>query len=214
MRAEYIVGIDEVGRGPLAGPVAVCAVVIKKSVPEGFLKGIRNSKAISGRARELWYKKALDARKAGQIEFAVSFSNASHIDTHGIGAALRACIARSLSRLKLNPAQTCVLLDGSIKAPPAFKNQCTIIKGDEKVPIIALASVIAKVRRDRCMRRYAKQFPGYGFEKHVGYGTAGHYRAIRRYGLCELHRRSFLENVKLKNPQLGRAQSGFRQKSK
>jgi len=191
-----LVGVDEVGRGPLAGPVTVCAVVCKKSLPRGFLKGIRNSKALSEQARLAWYKKVLAARKAGTLDFVTASSSALYIDTHGISAALRRAIRRALVRIKLEPSRSKVLLDGSIKAPKAFKNQRTIIKGDEKIPIIALASVIAKVRRDRLMCVYAKQCKGYGFEKHVGYGTASHYRAIKRLGLCPLHRRSFLTNLR------------------
>lgn len=189
------IGIDEVGRGPLAGPVAICALAVKKPLPKGFWKGIRNSKALSRPAREAWCKKAVAARKAGLVDFAVSFSGPEYIDSHGISAALCACIKRSLVRLGVAPSRSKVFLDGSLKAPTAFVFQKTIIKGDEKIPVISLASIIAKVRRDARMRRYAKKFPGYGFEEHVGYGTAAHYKAIRKLGLSELHRRSFLTKV-------------------
>lgn len=190
-----LVGVDEVGRGPLAGPVTVCAVAIKKTLPRGFFQGIRNSKALSERARRAWYKKALAARNAGYIDFTTASSSAAYIDAYGIRSALRAAIRRACARLKLAPSRSKILLDGSIKAPEAFKNQRTITKGDEKIPLIALASIIAKVRRDRHMRNYAKQFPGYGFERHVGYGTVEHYKAIRKRGLCAVHRRSFLKNL-------------------
>ena len=191
MKREFLIGIDEVGRGPIAGPVAVCAVVLKR-VPKGFLKGIRNSKALSEKTREAWYKKAVGARKTGALDFAVSFSSARFIDRYGISKALRVSIARALHRLEISPTQAQIFLDGSIYAPKRYVRQKTIIKGDERVPIIALASIIAKVRRDRRMKRYAKKFRGYGFEEHVGYGTAAHYKAIRARGLCKLHRRSFI----------------------
>lgn len=189
---RFLVGVDEVGRGPIAGPVTVCAVVFKKRVPRGFFTGIRNSKALTESSRELWYARALALRRKGIVDFAVSFSGPRFIDRHGISKAVYLSIARSLRRLKISPESVRILLDGSIYAPARFKNQETIIKGDERVPIISLASIIAKVRRDRRMHRYAKQFPAYGFDEHKGYGTAAHYKAIRRHGLSKLHRRSFL----------------------
>jgi len=192
---KALVGIDEVGRGPLAGPVAVCAVVVKRRLPRDFFVELKNSKALSERSRDVWYKQALLAKRKRLIDFIVSFSNARYIDRYGISTAVHICIARALRRLKISPENSRILLDGSIYAPRRFFDQKTIIKGDERVSVIALASVIAKVRRDRRMRRYARQFPEYGFEKHVGYGTKEHYKAIRRHGLCPLHRRSFLKGL-------------------
>jgi ribonuclease HII len=188
-------GIDEVGRGPIAGPVAVCAVAIKRELPPDFFTGIHNSKALSEKARERWYQKAIDAKESGHIDFAVAFSNAAYIDVHGISKALRSCVKRALLRLEAAPEKSEVFLDGSLYAPSAFIFQETIIKGDEKIPLISLASIVAKVRRDRRMKRYAKRYPGYGFEKHVGYGTAAHYKAIGKNGLSGLHRRSFLKGI-------------------
>jgi len=194
-----LAGVDEVGRGPIAGPVTVCAVVLKKPLPRRFFSGIRNSKAISQSSREEWYTRARALRHKGILDFAVSFSGERFIDRHGISKAVHLSIARSLRRLKISPAHSRILLDGSIHAPIRFKNQETIIRGDELVPIISLASIIAKVRRDRRMHRFAKQYPEYGFDQHKGYGTASHYKAIRRHGVSKLHRRSFLTKVKLKN---------------
>lgn len=188
----HLVGIDEVGRGPLAGPVAVCAVAIKRKLSRGFWKGLKNSKALSEKAREMWFARAREARAKGLIDYTVCFSGALSIDNRGISKVVHECIARALRRLNIEPEKSRIFLDGSIYAPARFKNQKTIVRGDEKVPVIALASVVAKVRRDRRMRRYAKSFPHYGFEEHVGYGTAAHYKAINTYGLTELHRRSFL----------------------
>jgi ribonuclease HII len=196
--SKYLIGIDEVGRGPLAGPVCVCAVLFRKPLPRGFLAGLKDSKALSIEKREQWFAKASAAQKSGLIDYSVSFSSAAYIDRVGIVKALRKAISRSLSRLNAEPISSRVLLDGSLQAPASFSNQKTIVKGDERIPIIALASVIAKVKRDRRMRCYVSVFPGYGFEKHVGYGTAEHYRAISRLGICKLHRVSFLSSVKKK----------------
>src|SRR3989338_4691606 len=189
------VGIDDVGRGPLAGPESVCAVVIKRKLPKGFFKGIKNSKALSSLRREEWYRRARAARKAGLIDYHVASSSADFIDQRGIVSALRAALSRSLRLLKLDSRTSHILLDGSLYAPKKFRNQKTIIRGDEKIPVIALASIIAKVSRDRWMRHYAGVFPRYGFDQHVGYGTAAHYRAIKKHGLSKIHRRSFLTAV-------------------
>ncbi|MDP2704826.1 MAG: ribonuclease HII [Patescibacteria group bacterium] len=188
---QYIVGIDEAGRGPLAGPVSVGAVVVPVGFPKAFFKHIRNSKALSLAKREEWFSKL----KKQKILYSVSFSSSVTIDKKGIAKAVRLCIARLLKRLKVNPKRSLVLLDGSLKAPPSFSFQKTIIGGDEKEPIISLASIIAKVLRDRRMVRYAKLYPNYSFEIHKGYGTSLHIKRIKKHGPSLLHRRSFLKNI-------------------
>lgn len=197
---KFIVGVDEVGRGPLAGPVAVGACLIsvlkiKKLVNEGFFKGIRDSKKLSERKREEWLGRIDERKKKGDLDCGIAFVSNKMIDTKGISYSLRLAIKKSLKKLKADPLKTMVLLDGGLKAPEEFNFQKTIIKGDEKKPIISLASIAAKVARDRKMILYSKKFPQYGFEIHKGYGTAFHCRKIRENGLSKLHRRSFCKNI-------------------
>ena len=192
------IGIDEVGRGPIAGPTAVAAFYMHASITPPVLKGkpvpLRDSKKLSPLQREAWYQALVKAQTAGRCDFAVTMITASQIDKIGIAVAIRLALARSLGRVAPH-TRLQVLLDGGLRAPEEFKKQTTIIKGDEKEQAIAFASIVAKVTRDRYMTRQAKKFPVYGFEKHMGYGTRAHYDAIRKYGMCILHRRSFLKKA-------------------
>lgn len=193
----FIVGIDEAGRGPLAGPVAVGAVCMAqpgkvRGVVKKFFRGIKDSKKLSPADRELWLALALEAKKRGGLDFHVALVSEKVIDRKGITYAIKLGIKRCLAALKVT-SDAQIFLDGSLKAPEEFKHQKTIIKGDELVPIISLASIAAKVLRDRRMVSLAKKFPEYGFDIHKGYGTKGHYEAIEKYGLTESHRRSFLK---------------------
>jgi ribonuclease HII len=126
------------------------------------------------------------------LDYAVSLVGERLIDEQGIVAAVKIGIRRCLKRLGCPAAKCLVLLDGSLRAPRQYKNQKTIIRGDEQVPLIALASIAAKVWRDRRMIRLAKRYPRCGFEKHKGYGTQAHYRALKKFGPTPLHRLSFL----------------------
>lgn len=190
----YVVGIDEAGRGPLAGPVAVGVVVIPLNFKKNFFKSIKDSKQLSPNDRELWFALALEARKEGKLDFAVSMVSEKVIDRRGIGYAIRLGIKRSLVALGV-PEDSQVFLDGGIKAPKRFIHQLTIIKGDEKVPIISLASIMAKVIRDRKMVRLSKKFPEFNFHKHKGYGTFEHRQAIQKFGPTIIHRRSYLTHL-------------------
>lgn len=192
---KYLIGIDEVGRGPIAGPVAVGAFVFLKKDASRFFKGVRESKQLSEAKREEWFAKIQEAQKLGLINFAVTFQSEKAIDTKGISFAIKKCLADSLLKLKINPKDAEVRLDGGLKAPAEYLNQKTIIKGDAKETVIALASICAKVLRDRKMCEWAKKHPNYGFEVHKGYGTKGHYEAIKMGGLTALHRRSFLKRI-------------------
>ena len=129
------------------------------------------------------------------MPFAVSSVSNVLIDMFGISAATRLAVGRCLKKLAmdygLRTMDSKILLDGSLYAPKTYENQETIIKGDEKIPIIAVASIIAKVKRDRAMVRLHKKFPQYGFAVHKGYGTKFHQKAIKTHGLCSIHRRSF-----------------------
>jgi ribonuclease HII len=193
----FIVGIDEAGRGPLAGPVAVGAVSVAQSeggrrFAKKFFKGIKDSKKLSLVERELWLSLAFEAKRRGELDFHVALVSEKVIDKKGIAYAIKLGIKRCLKSLKVS-SDAQIFLDGSLKAPEEFRHQKTIIKGDELVPIISLASIAAKVTRDRRMVWLAKIFPEFGFDIHKGYGTRGHYEAIEKYGLTASHRRSFLK---------------------
>ncbi len=181
---KWIIGIDEVGRGPVAGPVAVCAC----AMPITYYKkikwiGLNDSKKMSVRARNEWYKKALEMK----INYSIVYKSNIIIDQKGISYAIRSCISEALKNLKLSPKDCLVLLDGSLKAPEEYKNQ--------KEKIISLSSVIAKVSRDRKMEALHKKYPKYNWNTNKGYGTKEHYRTIRKYGITSLHRKTFLTKV-------------------
>ncbi|MBP9856171.1 MAG: ribonuclease HII [Candidatus Pacebacteria bacterium] len=190
---KWLVGIDEAGRGPLAGPVSVGVVVAPSAFKTAFKKyAVKDSKKLSEKDREQWYKWLNKERREGKLNFATALVSNQIIDKQGIVPAVRLGIKRCLTRLNLEPEECEVLLDGSLKAPLIFKQQKTIIKGDETEPIIALASIAAKVRRDRYMCRLAPKYPKYNFEIHKGYGTKAHYAALKKHGLSTIHRLSFL----------------------
>lgn len=201
-RGQYVIGIDEAGRGPLAGPVAVAAVSDNGTSPalvQPLVQpraGLRDSKKLSSKKREWWFRWLKQKKKSGQLKFTVSLVGEKTIDRMGIVKAVKIGVERCLKRLDLNPKQCQILLDGSLQAPKIYQNQKTIIRGDEQVPIIMLASIAAKVRRDRRMIKLARVYSNYNFEIHKGYGTAKHYQALRQNGLSSIHRRSFLKNFK------------------
>lgn len=192
---DYILGIDEVGRGPVAGPVCVCAFKIEKNLYEKMLKENllpdRDSKKLTDKKREEWFKKAKKWKEEEVSDYAISYVDARMIDRFGIVRAIKAALEKTILILG-NKEDFEILLDGGLKAPERFKNQKTIIKGDEKEPVIALASICAKVSRDNLMIKMSKKFPNYGFEMHKGYGTKSHLEAIKKFGKTEIHRNSFL----------------------
>ncbi len=192
---RHIVGIDEAGRGPLAGPVAVGVVSVScklgKQV-ERRLFGILDSKKLSQKRREDWVKVAQGLRKEGSIEYAVSLVGVSFIDDYGIVSAVRMGIKRSLLRISSSPKNTHVILDGGLHAPSSYCSQETIVRGDESERLISLASILAKVRRDHYMERLSLRYPEYGFDAHKGYGTAKHMESIKKYGISSVHRKNFI----------------------
>lgn len=190
----HVIGIDEAGRGPLAGPVSVGAVKIKRDFNKKFFRGIKDSKKLSAEDRELWFELALEAKRKGELDFAVSLVSEITIDKHGISFAIRQGIKRCLQKIQADPKDQ-IFLDGGIKAPEEFLHQLTVIKGDEKVPVISLASICAKVTRDRYMIRLSGKHPEYGFDIHKGYGTLMHRLAIKKHGVRAVHRKSFLKNL-------------------
>ena len=193
-KMRYVVGIDEAGRGPLAGPVAVGAVSIPLNFNKRFFKSIRDSKKLNSEERELWFELAVEARRHGELDFHVSLVSERVIDRHGISYALCLGIKRCLSGLGV-VEESQIFLDGALKAPKKFSHQLTIIRGDEKVPVISLASIVAKVIRDRKMVRLSKKFPEFNFHIHKGYGTTLHRLALEKYGPTVIHRHSFLTKL-------------------
>jgi ribonuclease HII len=195
VKTQFIIGIDEAGRGPLAGPVAVGVI----KVPVGFnikkhFPGVADSKKLSEKKREEIYALLLAREKAGDVSFCVRFASNTCIDEHGITRAVRHSIYKGVRTLAPSSKGVCILLDGLLHAPLEYK-QKTIVRGDVTEPIISLASIAAKVERDRLMKKLAKKYPMYAFEVHKGYGTAKHRKAIKRFGLSKIHRRSFCKGT-------------------
>ncbi len=192
MGYSHILGVDEAGRGPLAGPVAVGVVKvrtrfdIKKAFP-----GVDDSKQLSEDVRESIYREMLVRKAAGDIDFCVRLVGASVIDEIGITRAVRRGVWGGVRVLAPQANDVFIKLDGLLHAPEAYAQE-TIIKGDALEPVISLASIAAKVRRDRLMKKLALLYPNYAFEVHKGYGTKKHYEAIEKWGISAIHRRSFL----------------------
>jgi len=196
---EYIVGIDEVGRGPIAGPVTLGGVMITKEFytdeSNTFFDSIKDSKKLSEKKREEWYELTEVQKKLDNISYSVASVSPSVIDKIGIVKSIARALNAVLKKLDADPQKTYILLDGGLYAPDSFIHQETIIKGDQKEAVIALASIVAKVTRDREMIINGSIFSHYGFEKHKGYGTKAHYEAIKNHGPCSIHRRSFLKTI-------------------
>jgi len=268
--SKWIIGIDEAGRGPLAGPVAVGLVAMPTELHESFdfaKLGVRDSKKLTEKKREEWHAWVLAQAKpesqtirkldpeallpdallprlwrgskavcfrTGSLYFVVSLVSARAIDDRGIVPAIRAginncfksfeqylvtgslsgttsalqskSVTGSLSNSdadttekhpKVEPSDVQVLLDGGLRAPEEYTNQTTIIRGDESEAIISLASIMAKVTRDRHMVSLAQKYPGYSFDVHKGYGTKAHYAALAKHGLSLEHRKSFCKRLEL-----------------
>ena len=190
------IGIDEAGRGPLAGPVSVGAVAAPfRRPPLTFFPKIRDSKQLSAQKRRAIYAELKSAKKRGELIFSCSFVGATTIDKKGISYAIHLAIKRTLKKLNLTEREIRVLLDGGLRAPAHYKYQETIIRGDENETLIALASIVAKVSRDEKMERLSLKYPNYQLEEHKGYGTAAHVRSIRKHGPSPLHRKTFLKNI-------------------
>lgn len=200
---EYIVGIDEVGRGPIAGPVAVCAFLIRDDsfinktevyIDKTYIKlpKLKDSKKLSKKQRELWFNFLKEQKEKGNCDYVVSFVSSENIDKFGIAPSIKKALEKSLEKLKLDPREASIFLDGGLYAPVQYIKQETIIRGDELHPVISMASIMAKVTRDRVMTNYGKEYSEYGFEKHSGYGTKAHYDAIKRHGQTPIHRKTFI----------------------
>lgn len=182
---KVICGIDEAGRGPLAGPVYAAAVILKKGQT---IEGVNDSKKLSEKKREALYNKIIDECLA----YAIGVADEKEIDEINILQATFLAMKRAVDGLSIKP--DCALVDGN-QIPPLDCSVSTIIKGDSKSESIAAASILAKVERDRYMLKMAQKYPQYCFEKHKGYGTKLHYEMIEKYGICDIHRKSFLKKV-------------------
>ncbi len=188
---DRICGIDEVGRGPLAGPVVACAVILdaelmKKPESAGWWKKIRDSKKLSARQREKWHKIFTECVK---IKWAIGVVSEKIIDEINILEATKLAMEKSLRNLASAP--DFLLIDGNFTLEKFDLNQKAVPQGDEKIISVAIASIIAKVARDRMMSEYHAEYPEYDFDKHKGYGTKKHIEAIKKFGPCPIHRRSF-----------------------
>ncbi len=193
-----VAGLDEAGRGPLAGPVVAAAVVLlpnskSENRNSKWVAGVKNSKALTAKQRESVYAK-LTAHK--NIAYGVGIISEKIIDEINILQATKLAMVQALENLAITADY--LLIDGNFTIDASRlrqgfgePKQKTIIKGDEKVYSIAAASIIAKVTRDRLMQEYHQQYPGYGFDEHKGYGTPAHLANLTKLGPCDLHRRSF-----------------------
>ena len=180
-----ICGVDEAGRGPLAGPVCAAAVML----PPGLeIPGLNDSKKLTEKKRDALF----DLICASAITYGIAFATVEEIEALNILGATFLAMRRAVEQLEQTPGL--VLVDGNRDPCLPFATEC-VVKGDGKCADIAAASILAKVTRDRYMLEQAKRYPEYGFEKHKGYGTAAHYAAIREFGASEIHRPSFLKKM-------------------
>lgn len=182
---NLICGVDEAGRGPLAGPVCAAAVIM----PEGLIiEGVNDSKKLTAKKRE----KLFDIIKNEAICYSVAFASASEIDEINILNATHLAMTRAVEGLEKAPEV--VLVDGN-SLPKWYYDSEAIVKGDAVCHSIACASILAKVSRDRLMLLEAEKYPQYSFEKHKGYGTKVHVQALKEYGPCPIHRKTFLKKI-------------------
>ena len=178
-------GVDEAGRGPLAGPVCAAAVILPRGL---VIEGLNDSKKLSEKKREALYDEIVE--KA--VSYGIAFAGVEEIEEKNILEATFLAMNRAIEQLSAVPALA--LIDGNGDKGIAVPSRC-VIGGDGKCADIAAASILAKVTRDRYMLQMAERYPRYGFEKHKGYGTTAHYAAIREYGPCPIHRMSFLRKM-------------------
>ncbi len=179
---EPVCGVDEAGRGPLAGPVCAAAVIL----PQGLvIEGLDDSKKLSEKKREALYDQVI----ASALSYGIAFASVEEIEQTDILSAALLAMNRAIA--KLDPPPALALIDGNTTRSIAV-NAKSVIGGDGKCASIAAASILAKVTRDRLMRAAAGEYPQYGFDKHKGYGTKAHYAAIDEFGPCPIHRMSFL----------------------
>ena len=181
----FLAGVDEAGRGPLAGPVCAAACLLPRGLE---IPGLDDSKKLSPKKRDELYDVIINSA----LTYGIAFASVEEIESLNILNATFLAMNRAIARL--DPQPDLVLIDGNRNSGIQFPSRC-IVKGDSQCADIAAASILAKVTRDRYMLTMAEQYPQYGFEKHKGYGTALHYEALRAYGPCPIHRMSFLKKM-------------------
>lgn len=183
---KFICGVDEAGRGPLAGPVCAAAVILPQDC---IIEGLNDSKKLSEKKREALFDIIIEKADA----YSIAYGSLEEIEEYNILEATYIAMNRAIEGLNINA--DFALIDGN-RVPRGIKIPCeTVVKGDSKSFSIAAASILAKVTRDRLMLEYDKKYPQYLFAQHKGYGTKAHYEAIKQHGVCEIHRLSFLKNV-------------------
>ena len=180
-----VCGVDEAGRGPLAGPVCAAAVILPRGVE---LPELDDSKKLTEKKRDRLFAMICEAA----VSYGIAFASVEEIEERNILGATFLAMNRAIAQLSPQPALA--LIDGNRNAGIEAPSRC-IVDGDAKCASIAAASILAKVTRDRYMLKMAERYPVYGFERHKGYGTKAHYAALREYGPCEIHRPSFLKKM-------------------
>ena len=182
---HILCGVDEAGRGPLAGPVCAAAVILPRGT---VIEGLNDSKKLSEKKREQLFDVICDTA----VSYAIAFATVEEIEELNILHAAQLAMNRAID--ELDPIPDLAIIDGNQAGDIRFPHE-TVIKGDASCISIAAASILAKVTRDRFMLDMAQQYPMYHFEKHKGYGTKDHYSALREFGPCPIHRPSFLKNL-------------------
>ncbi|BFT94627.1 MAG: ribonuclease HII [Minisyncoccus archaeiphilus] len=185
---KFVTGVDEAGRGPLAGPVVACAAtVLDWNMDEEVLKWVKDSKKLSEKRRDFLYEKVKDCQ---EIRWGIGIVDEKKIDEINIFQAAKMAMVEAVNDLSKKVIPDFLIIDGNTTINYKVR-QKAVIKGDSKIFSCSLASIIAKVTRDKIMYDYVKQYPHYGFEKHKGYGTKAHIDAIQAFGPCPIHRRTF-----------------------
>ncbi|MDO4815435.1 MAG: ribonuclease HII [Bacillota bacterium] len=182
---NIICGVDEAGRGPLAGPVCAAAVILPRNLE---IAGLNDSKKLTEKKRDALF----DVIRENAVSYGIAFSSVEEIEEMNILNASMLAMNRAISQL--DPVPELSLIDGNRNSAIEYPSRC-VIKGDAKCADIAAASILAKVTRDRYMLEMAEKYPQYHFEQHKGYGTKLHYEALREFGPCEIHRMSFLRKM-------------------
>lgn len=193
----YQIGVDEAGRGPLAGPVSVGVACVPTDFNWDQIPGVNDSKKLTEAKREEIFAITQKLVEQGKLEIAVEMVSAKEIDAIRIVAAVTKAMQNALSNISADPQTVTVKLDGGLTAPAEYLHQETIIKGDSKEKVIGLASIMAKVTRDRYMVQIAKKplFATYNFDIHKGYGTKKHRESIAQHGLSTEHRKTYCKNI-------------------
>lgn len=201
LQSRYIIGIDEVGRGALAGKVFVAAVALRKNLKlKAWNLKLRDSKKLTPKQRGVWF----DYIKAEKIYYALASVPPKTIDKINISQAANLAATKAFNKLiakcKMRGTNYKACLDGGLFLPKNLNSKFLILnsitRGDEKIPAISLASIVAKVSRDKEMVKFHKKYPKYKFHKHKGYGTKEHFKAIKKYGPSKIHRLTFLKKVR------------------